>query len=122
MKGIRDEKGFTLIEIIVVIIILGILSVIAIPKYLDLRADAEKGVAKGVTAALRGQIAISHARYLMDNTQVYDATTIADIETDGVTMSSGAGTIEAEFESLNTYEWTYTARNGTTPARVTPNW
>ena len=119
MKKFRNEKGFTLIELIVIIVILGILAVVAVPKYLDLRAEAEKGTAKGVTAALRGAIAISHAKYLLDNTQDYNATTIAaNVETEDITITEAAGTITATFPSTNTYDWTYTARSGDTPAKV----
>jgi MSHA pilin protein MshA len=121
MKKIRNEKGFTLIELIVIIVILGILSVVAVPKYLDLRADAERGTAKGVTAALRGAIAISHAKYLMDNTQDYNATTIArNVETEdlNVTSTNPAGPIKAVFPSDNAYTWAYTDRSDDTPAKV----
>lgn len=119
MEKFRNEKGFTLIELIVIIVILGILSVVAVPKYLDLRADAEKGTAKGVTAALRGAIAISHARYLMSGTD-YNATTVAsNVETEDLTVASPtATTITATFPSKNVYTWTYTARSDDTPAKV----
>jgi prepilin-type N-terminal cleavage/methylation domain-containing protein len=124
MKKFRNEKGFTLIELIVVIVILGILSVIAVPKYLDLRADAEKGTAKGVTAALRGAVTIHHARYLMDNTQDYDAKIIANgIETEDITIvATASDAIEATFPSGNKYAWKYADRSGYTPAKVTEAW
>jgi len=124
MKTLNNQRGFTLIELVVVIVILGVLAVIAVPKYLDIREEAEKGVASGVTAALRGAIAIRHARYLMDNDQAYDAdAVVAGVEQEDLTsLVNASNRITATFASTNTYGWNYTARDGNTSAKVAKGW
>jgi MSHA pilin protein MshA len=55
------QAGFTLIELIMVIVILGVLSAVAIPKYLDLRSDANQAAVNGVAGALASAAAINFA-------------------------------------------------------------
>lgn len=55
------QSGFTLIELVMVIVVLGVLSAIAIPKYVDFKNDAANAATKGVAGALASASAILYA-------------------------------------------------------------
>ena len=62
----KNQKGFTLIELMVVIVVLGVLSAAAVPLYLGYRVDARRSEAKGALAAV-----VTAMNYYYQNQEAY---------------------------------------------------
>jgi MSHA pilin protein MshA len=60
----KQQSGFTLIELVLVIVILGILAAFALPKFADLSGDAEASACAGALGAVKSASGIAHAAYL----------------------------------------------------------
>ena len=69
----RNQKGFTLIEIIAVLVILGVLAAVAVPKYISLQDDAKKKAAVGAVAAAKSALSMRYAQKLLADSSAPDA-------------------------------------------------
>jgi len=79
------QRGFTLIELVMVIVILGVLAAVAIPKFVDLKSDAQLAALQGVVGGINSASAVNYAAKSANSTK--GTTTI------GLTCSTAATAI-----------------------------
>jgi len=84
----NKQQGFTLIELVMVIVILGILAATALPKFASLQGDARRASINAASGAVKSAMAIVHAQSLIQGEEG-DAT--ADVVLEGITINTVYG-------------------------------
>ena len=88
-----QQRGFTLIELIIVIVILGILAVTAAPRFIDFQSDARASTLQGLKAGLQGGSQLVYAKSAIAGSQGIAATTVS---INGTTVNINYGYPDAD--------------------------
>ena len=121
---VREKlKGFTLIELVMVIVILGILAAVALPRYINLKSQAQVAALKGALGAIRAAISIYYASTAVYGDPTYPS--VAELSLGGL-FANGVMPYEpinnkntVTTAVTNTGGWAYWPAAGTVCCNVT---
>lgn len=104
---LKNQKGFTLIEIIAVLILLGILAAVAVPKFVNLTSDAEAKAVQGALGAAASNVGIVNSKMLLADSGV----TLAE-------LVGNTGLSQADYTTVGDFTVSYAAGTGDDDGKV----
>ncbi|AQS40417.1 prepilin-type N-terminal cleavage/methylation domain-containing protein [Shewanella psychrophila] len=120
----KKQNGFTLIELVVVIIILGILAVTAAPKFINLQGDARESSLQGMKGAIQGANSLVFAKAALAGDESESGPTDVNIgtNTDPINISTTFGYMTAEESEFELGMDAGFDAEGGTPQNGTQDW
>lgn len=113
---LNNQQGFTLIEIIAVLVLLGILAAVAVPKYMDMQVEAQQKAIQGALASASSNATLAYSKYVLTNSATPTA-----ITTNQWTGGGTAVSIETDLGDF-TASYAYTAPAVTVTLTAGPTW
>ncbi|WP_318477227.1 type II secretion system protein [Photobacterium leiognathi] len=118
------KNGFTLIELVVVIVILGILAVVAAPKFMNLQVDARNASLKGLEGSLKSALGVGYSKLAMnglENSPYVTTRDKGDKEPDNYTFSANVGIPGCSKDAACTFYYGYPEATEETFKRLLAN-
>ena len=120
----KQQSGFTLVELVIVIVILGLLAATALPRFIDVTHDARRASVNGLAGGLRSAASLAKAQWM-----VTGSTAAVSVTMDGVVVNvnasgypdADANGITLAMQGLDGYTPIYTAPADTGTAEFRPS-
>lgn len=111
----RENQGFTLIELVIVVAVLGILAVVAVPRFINVTSEARTAVLNGLATTMKSAVALAQTKYKVVNSL---AATTVDMDGTSVAVVAATGTPTAVLAGIGTaINYSAGANSG-----ITANW
>ncbi|MDT8990222.1 type II secretion system protein [Curvibacter sp. APW13] len=121
----RTQQGFTLIELVMVIVILGVLAAVAVPKFVDLSSDAKTAALEGVAGGITSASSVNYAARSVTTGNGSATANVACQTAAGNILQGGlptgytlSGTVSATVGTATACTLTQTSTNATATATI----